>query len=101
VWEILSLARHTFRESVRKKVMLVAALYVVVVLVASSLAPIYYPEARVELALWKLQNLEYVSLMKKPGNLPAAPEPADAADALAVAICHHQAARLRGRLRAH
>jgi len=34
-------------------------------------------------------------------NLPAAPEPADAADALAVAICHHQAARLRGRLRAH
>jgi hypothetical protein len=51
VWEILSLARHTFRESVRKKVMLVAALYVVVVLVASTLAPVYYPEARVELAL--------------------------------------------------
>lgn len=33
-------------------------------------------------------------------GLPAAPEPADAADALAVAICHHQAARLRGRLQA-
>jgi len=51
VWEILSLARHTFRESVRKRVMLVAALYVVVVVVASGLAPTYYPEARVELAL--------------------------------------------------
>jgi crossover junction endodeoxyribonuclease RuvC len=33
-------------------------------------------------------------------DLPEPPTPADAADALAVAICHHHAARLRGRLRA-
>ncbi len=32
-------------------------------------------------------------------NLAEAPHPADAADALAVAICHHHAARLRARLR--
>ncbi len=32
-------------------------------------------------------------------RLPAAPQPADAADALAIAICHQHAARLRGRLR--
>ena len=32
-------------------------------------------------------------------HLPDLPRPADAADALAVAICHQQAARLRGRLR--
>jgi crossover junction endodeoxyribonuclease RuvC len=32
-------------------------------------------------------------------HLPDVPRPADAADALAVAICHQQAARLRGRLR--
>lgn len=32
-------------------------------------------------------------------RLPAIPRPADAADALAVAICHHNAARLRDRLR--
>jgi crossover junction endodeoxyribonuclease RuvC len=31
-------------------------------------------------------------------RLPDAPRPADAADALAVAICHQHAARLRGRL---
>jgi crossover junction endodeoxyribonuclease RuvC len=31
--------------------------------------------------------------------LPEPPVPADAADALAVAICHHHAARLRARLR--
>jgi crossover junction endodeoxyribonuclease RuvC len=31
--------------------------------------------------------------------LPEAPAPADAADALAVAICHHHAARLKARLR--
>jgi len=31
--------------------------------------------------------------------LPEAPTPADAADALAVAICHHHAARLKARLR--
>jgi crossover junction endodeoxyribonuclease RuvC len=31
-------------------------------------------------------------------GLAVVPEPADAADALAVAICHHQAARLRARL---
>lgn len=37
-------------------------------------AALKQPAARVELALWKLQNLEYVSLMQKPGNLPAAPE---------------------------
>jgi len=32
-------------------------------------------------------------------HLPDIPRPTDAADALAVAICHHHAARLRGRLR--
>jgi crossover junction endodeoxyribonuclease RuvC len=32
-------------------------------------------------------------------GLPAPPSPADAADALAVAICHHHAARLKRRLR--
>jgi crossover junction endodeoxyribonuclease RuvC len=32
-------------------------------------------------------------------RLPEPPKPADAADALAVAICHQHAARLRGRLR--
>ena len=32
-------------------------------------------------------------------HLPGVPRPADAADALAVAICHQHAARLRGRLR--
>jgi crossover junction endodeoxyribonuclease RuvC len=32
-------------------------------------------------------------------HLPEAPHPADAADALAVAICHQQAARLQARLR--
>ncbi|HEX7629521.1 MAG TPA: crossover junction endodeoxyribonuclease RuvC [Candidatus Methylomirabilis sp.] len=32
-------------------------------------------------------------------RLPEAPQPADAADALAIAICHQQAARLQGRLR--
>jgi len=32
-------------------------------------------------------------------HLPAPPSPADAADALAVAICHHHAARLKERLR--
>jgi crossover junction endodeoxyribonuclease RuvC len=32
-------------------------------------------------------------------HLPENPKPADAADALAVAICHQHAARLRGRLR--
>jgi crossover junction endodeoxyribonuclease RuvC len=31
-------------------------------------------------------------------GLAEAPRPADAADALAVAICHHHAARLKGRL---
>jgi crossover junction endodeoxyribonuclease RuvC len=31
-------------------------------------------------------------------GLAVVPEPADAADALAVAICHHRAARLRARL---
>jgi crossover junction endodeoxyribonuclease RuvC len=31
-------------------------------------------------------------------GLPEAPEPPDAADALAIAICHHQAARLAARL---
>ncbi len=33
-------------------------------------------------------------------GLPEAPQPSDAADALAVAICHMHAARLRDRLRA-
>lgn len=32
-------------------------------------------------------------------HLPESPQPADAADALALAICHRQAARLAGRLR--
>ena len=32
-------------------------------------------------------------------HLPEAPQPTDAADALAVAICHQQAARLHARLR--
>ncbi len=32
-------------------------------------------------------------------NLPEAPQPADAADALAIAICHQHAARLHRRLR--
>lgn len=32
-------------------------------------------------------------------HLPEAPTPVDAADALAVAICHHHAARLKERLR--
>jgi crossover junction endodeoxyribonuclease RuvC len=32
-------------------------------------------------------------------RLPVAPQPADAADALAIAICHQHAARLHGRLR--
>ena len=32
-------------------------------------------------------------------RLPEAPQPADAADALAIAICHQHAARLHGRLR--
>ena len=32
-------------------------------------------------------------------HLPEAPTPADAADALAVAICHHHAAALKARLR--
>jgi crossover junction endodeoxyribonuclease RuvC len=32
-------------------------------------------------------------------RLPEAPHPADAADALAIAICHQHVARLRGRLR--
>jgi len=32
-------------------------------------------------------------------HLPELPRPADAADALALAICHRQAARLKGRLR--
>jgi crossover junction endodeoxyribonuclease RuvC len=32
-------------------------------------------------------------------GLEETPQPADAADALAVAICHHHAARLKGRLR--
>ena len=32
-------------------------------------------------------------------RLPEAPQPADAADALAIAICHQHAARLQGRLR--
>jgi len=31
-------------------------------------------------------------------RLPEVPKPADAADALAIAICHQHAARLRGRL---
>jgi crossover junction endodeoxyribonuclease RuvC len=34
-------------------------------------------------------------------GLPEPPTPADAADALAVAICHHHTARLRARLREH
>jgi crossover junction endodeoxyribonuclease RuvC len=32
-------------------------------------------------------------------GLPEAPTPVDAADALAVAICHHHAAALKARLR--
>jgi crossover junction endodeoxyribonuclease RuvC len=32
-------------------------------------------------------------------RLPEVPQPADAADALAIAICHQHAARLQGRLR--
>jgi crossover junction endodeoxyribonuclease RuvC len=32
-------------------------------------------------------------------RLPETPQPADAADALAIAICHQHAARLQGRLR--
>jgi len=51
VWEILSLARHTFRESLRKKVMLIAGLFVVVVLVSTQLAPADFAEARPRLAL--------------------------------------------------
>ncbi len=34
-------------------------------------------------------------------GLPKVPTPADAADALAVAICHHHAARLKERLQEH
>ena len=45
MWEILSLARHTFRESLRKKVMLVVVLFVAVVLLGTELAPAGYPEA--------------------------------------------------------
>jgi crossover junction endodeoxyribonuclease RuvC len=33
-------------------------------------------------------------------NLPEAPTPADAADALAIAICHLHASRLQSRLQA-
>lgn len=51
MWEILSLARHTFRESLRKRVMLIAGLYVVVLLVSTTLAPADFPEARPRLAL--------------------------------------------------
>jgi len=51
VWEILSLAKHTFRESRRKKVMLVVGLFVVVVLVSTELAPAGYPDAKPRLAL--------------------------------------------------
>jgi ABC-type transport system involved in multi-copper enzyme maturation permease subunit len=51
VWEVLSLARHTLRESLRKKVMLVAPVFVVLVLVSTELAPATYPEARPRLAL--------------------------------------------------
>jgi crossover junction endodeoxyribonuclease RuvC len=45
----------------------------------------------------KAQVQEMVRLILR---LADPPEPQDAADALAVAICHHQAARLRGRLQA-
>ena len=51
MWEILSLARHTFRESLRKKVMLVVVLFVAVVLLGTELAPAGYPEAKPQLAL--------------------------------------------------
>jgi len=51
VWEILSLAQHTFRESLRKKVMLVIGLFIIVVLVSSTLAPAEYPGAKVRLAM--------------------------------------------------
>jgi crossover junction endodeoxyribonuclease RuvC len=44
----------------------------------------------------KNQVQEMVSMLLR---LPEPPKPADAADALAVAICHHRTARLRGRLR--
>ena len=45
----------------------------------------------------KAQVQEMVRLLL---GLAEAPSPIDAADALAVAICHHHAARLKGRLRA-
>jgi crossover junction endodeoxyribonuclease RuvC len=44
----------------------------------------------------KGQVQEMVRLLLR---LPEVPRPADAADALAVAICHHHAARLKARLR--
>ena len=44
----------------------------------------------------KSQVQEMVRLLL---NLPETPHPADAADALAIAICHQHAARLRTRLR--
>lgn len=44
----------------------------------------------------KSQVQEMVRLLL---GLEETPQPADAADALAVAICHHHAARLKGRLR--
>ncbi len=44
----------------------------------------------------KAQVQEMVRMLLR---LPDVPRPADAADALAVAICHQHAARLRGRLR--
>jgi crossover junction endodeoxyribonuclease RuvC len=44
----------------------------------------------------KAQVQEMVRLLL---GLAEAPSPIDAADALAVAICHHHAARLKGRLR--
>jgi len=45
------------------------------------------------------QKAQVQAMVRLLLHLPEAPHPADAADALAVAICHQQAARLQARLR--
>jgi len=92
-----------FARNVQSALRLGQARGVVLLALAKAGIPIHeYSALEVKLAVTSYghaQKPQVQEMVRALLRLPETPQPADAADALAVAICHQHAARLRGRLR--
>ncbi len=92
-----------FARNVQSALRLGQARGVVLLALAEAGIPIHeYSALEVKLAVTsygQAQKTQVQEMVRALLRLSETPKPADAADALAVAICHQHAARLRGRLR--